>query len=53
MLKAPLLNPRAGERGKSVSCVATGQDHEVTVAFKGESGIKKLLYSFAPLEKVE
>ena len=39
--------------GVVVSCVATGQDHEVTVAFKGESGIKKLLYSFAPLEKVE
>ena len=36
-----------------VSCVPTGQDHEVTVAFKGESGIKKLLHSFAPLEKVE
>ena len=39
--------------GVVVSCVATGQDHEVTVAFKGESGIKKLLYSYAPLEKVE
>ena len=39
--------------GIVVSCVATDQDYEVTVAFKGESGIKKLLYSYAPLEKVE
>ena len=39
--------------GIVVSCAPTSQDYEVTVAFKGESGIKKLLYSFAPLEKVE
>ena len=39
--------------GVVVSCIPTGQDYEVTVAFKGESGIKKLLHSFAPLEKVE
>ena len=39
--------------GIVVTCVPSGQDHEVTVAFKGESGIKKLLLSFAPLEKVE
>ncbi len=39
--------------GIVVTCVPSGQDHEATVAFKGESGIKKLLLSFAPLEKVE
>ena len=39
--------------GIVVTCVPSGQDHEVTVAFKGESGIKMLLLSFAPLEKVE
>jgi len=54
---APL---KAGERvrhtqfgeGIVVSCVASGQDHEVTVAFKGESGIKKLLLGYAGLEVV-
>ncbi|MBI2855904.1 MAG: ATP-binding domain-containing protein [Chloroflexi bacterium] len=52
---------KAGERvrhsrfgeGIVVSCVPSGQDHEVTVAFKGDSGIKRLLLSFAPLEKVK
>ena len=39
--------------GIVVSCAPTDQDYEVTVAFKGESGIKKLLYSYAPLERVE
>ncbi len=39
--------------GIVVRCTPTDQDYEVTVAFKGESGIKKLLYSYAPLEKVE
>jgi DNA helicase-2/ATP-dependent DNA helicase PcrA len=44
---------RFGE-GIVVSAVATanGADQEVTVAFKGESGVKKLLLSFAPLEKL-
>jgi len=54
---APL---KAGERvrhtkfgeGIVVSCVASGQDHQVTVAFKGESGIKKLLLGYASLEVV-
>ena len=31
---------------------ASGADQEVTVAFKGEAGVKKLLLSFAPLEKL-
>ncbi len=51
----------AGERvhharfgdGIVVSCNVTGSDQEVTVAFKGGAGIKKLLLSFAHLEKVE
>jgi len=50
----------AGERvrhskfgeGIVVSCAIKGSDQEVTVAFKGEAGIKKLLLSFASLEKV-
>jgi DNA helicase II / ATP-dependent DNA helicase PcrA len=36
----------------SVTPTAAGNDQEVTVAFKGESGLKKLLLSFAPLEKL-
>jgi hypothetical protein len=28
-------------------------DYQVVVAFQGEAGIKKLLLSFAPLEKTE
>jgi len=32
---------------------ANGNDQEVTVAFKGESGVKRLLLSFAPLEKLD
>ena len=39
--------------GIVVSCVPSGHDHEVTVAFKGSSGIKRLLYGFARLEVVE
>ena len=32
---------------------ASGADQEVTVSFKGEFGLKKLLLSFAPLEKLD
>ena len=42
-------HPRFGE-GVVVSCTPTGDDHLVTVAFKGEAGIKKLLLSLARLE---
>ena len=42
---------RFGE-GIVVSCVVTPTDQEVTVAFKGDAGVKKLLLSYAPLEKV-
>ena len=31
---------------------ASGSDQEVTVAFKSQAGLKKLLLSFAPLEKL-
>ncbi len=42
---------RFGE-GVVVSCTVTSSDQEVTVAFKGGAGVKKLLLSYAPLEKV-
>ena len=42
---------RFGE-GIVVSCAVTASDQEVTVAFKGQAGIKKLLLSFAGLERV-
>ncbi len=64
-LPAPALPPpkapfQAGDHvrhskfgeGIVVSCQPSGEDQEVVVAFKGEAGIKKLLLSFAPLEKV-
>jgi DNA helicase-2/ATP-dependent DNA helicase PcrA len=38
--------------GVVVSVKATPSDMEVTVAFKDGHGIKRLLMSFAPLEKV-
>jgi DNA helicase-2/ATP-dependent DNA helicase PcrA len=41
---------RFGE-GVVVSCVVTPEDQEVTVAFTGGAGVKKLLLSYAPLEK--
>ena len=40
-------------QGIVVSCAPKPGDYEVTVAFKGQSGIKRLLASFAKLEKVE
>jgi DNA helicase II / ATP-dependent DNA helicase PcrA len=43
---------RFGE-GIVVSCEIEASDQKVTVAFKGEAGIKKLLLSYAPLQKVE
>ena len=44
-------HPRFGE-GIVVSSQMVKDDQEVTVAFKGEIGIKKLMLSFAPLEKL-
>ena len=37
----------------SAKSTSNGADQEVTVAFKGEGGVKKLLLSFAPLEKLD
>jgi DNA helicase-2/ATP-dependent DNA helicase PcrA len=37
----------------NAAMTGNGADQEVTVAFKGESGVKKLLLSFAPLEKLD
>ena len=39
--------------GVVMECVETMGDHEVTVHFKGDVGLKRLLLSFARLEKVE
>ena len=44
-------HPKFGE-GIVVSCEPSGADYQVVVAFQGEAGIKKLLLSFAPLEKI-
>jgi DNA helicase-2/ATP-dependent DNA helicase PcrA len=46
-----VLHAKFGE-GVVVSCVPSGDDQEVTVAFKGEAGLKRLLLSLAPMEKV-
>ncbi len=45
-------HPKFGE-GIVVSSEPSGADYQVVIAFKGEAGIKKLLLSFAPLEKSE
>jgi len=39
--------------GIVVNCLPIKDDQEVTVAFKGEAGVKKLLLSLAPLERKE
>ena len=49
---AKVRHAKFGE-GIVVNCVATDTDYEVTVAFKGNSGVKRLLYSFAGLEKTD
>ena len=46
-----VAHARWGE-GIVVNCVSVGSDQEVTIAFKGDTGIKRLLLSLAPLEKV-
>ena len=38
--------------GIVVNCLASGDDHEVTVAFKGDAGVKRFLLSLAPLQKL-
>ena len=39
--------------GVVMDCIEARGDHEVTVHFEGGVGIKRLLLSYAPLEKVE
>ncbi|HUV53096.1 MAG TPA: UvrD-helicase domain-containing protein [Dehalococcoidia bacterium] len=38
--------------GIVVNCTASGSDHEVIIAFKGDAGIKRFLFSLAPLQKL-
>ena len=38
--------------GVVVGCIPSGADHEITVAFPGDHGVKRLLLSFARLEKL-
>jgi len=38
--------------GIVVNCLASGGDHQVTIAFKGDAGVKKFLLSLAPLRKL-
>ena len=38
--------------GVVVNCLVSGGDHQVTIAFKGEAGIKRFLLSLAPLQKL-
>lgn len=45
-------HPRFGD-GIVMSCTLAGSDQEVVVVFEGEAGVKKLLLSFAGLERVE
>jgi DNA helicase-2/ATP-dependent DNA helicase PcrA len=40
-------------QGIVVNCTAKPGDYEITVAFLGDSGIKRLLHSFAKLQKAE
>ena len=44
-------HPKFGE-GIVVGARATGGDQEVTVAFKGDSGVKRLMVSYARLERI-
>ena len=37
--------------GIVIGCLATRDDQEITVAFKGKAGLKKLLLSLAPMER--
>ena len=39
--------------GIVMNCEASGADYQVTVAFKEGGGVKRLLLSFAPLERVD
>lgn len=38
--------------GIVVNCLVSGDDHEVTIAFKGGAGVKRFILSLAPLQKL-
>jgi DNA helicase-2/ATP-dependent DNA helicase PcrA len=38
--------------GIVVNCQASAGDHEVTIAFRGDAGVKRFLLSLAPLQKL-
>ena len=38
--------------GVVLECRETNEDHEVTIQFSDDIGLKRLLLSFAPLEKI-
>ncbi len=38
--------------GIVVNCLVSGGDHQVTIAFEGDAGVKKFLLSLAPLQKL-
>ena len=48
-----LVRHRAFGEGIVTACDVTASDVEVTVEFAGGTGVKRLLLSFAPLEKIE
>ena len=58
--RRPRTELRAGDHvshdmfgeGIVVNCQACAGDHEVTIAFKGDAGVKRFLLSLAPLEKL-
>lgn len=49
----PPTDPPPGRHNMAASCFPANGDYEVTVAFNGESGIRKPLLSFAPLERIK
>jgi hypothetical protein len=38
--------------GIVVNCLVSGSDHQVTIAFKGDAGVKRFLLSIAPLQRI-
>ncbi len=59
-LRPPAVGLRAGDHVKHltfgegivIGVLPQGGDYQVTVAFKGDAGVKRLMYSYANLEKV-
>jgi DNA helicase-2/ATP-dependent DNA helicase PcrA len=46
-----VIHSRFGE-GTVTECLASNGDHEITIEFKEGVGVKRLLLSLAPLEKI-